>query len=68
MEKIKGLLKHIKGFACMSDFTSGLIFASGFFVGSQFTEVFGAIFAAVVWAVASFTIKKVLKRIKMIKE
>jgi hypothetical protein len=63
MEKIKGLLKHIKGFASKADCVSGLIFASGFFVGSQFTEVFGAIFMAVAWVVGSFIIKKVLNKI-----
>jgi hypothetical protein len=63
MERIKRLLNHIKGFASKTDCLNGLVFASGFFIGSRCTEVLGTAFAAVAWVFGSFIVKKILNKI-----
>jgi hypothetical protein len=68
MEKIKSILSKakslIKDFECKYDCINAIIFAGGFFVGSQFTEVFGAVFMLVFWMVGSLIGRKMYKNYK----
>jgi len=68
MEKLKSILNKAKSFInkieCKYDCLNGLIFGSGFFVGSQFTEIFGAVFMVVFWMVSSTIIKTMYKNYK----
>lgn len=64
MEKLKSILNKAKSFINKYDCANGLIFGSGFFVGSQFTEIFGAVFMVVFWMVGSTIIKNMYKNYK----
>jgi len=68
MEKLKNAyysaVSFIKTFTCKHRCANAAIFGSGFFVGSQFTELFGAIFMVAAWMVGSFIGSKIYKNYK----
>ena len=68
MKRIKVIIHKVKAFIknleCKYDCINALIFGGGFFVGSQFTEIFGAFFMIAFWMTATFIGKKIYKNYK----
>jgi hypothetical protein len=60
MEKLIKFKEFIKDFIIRRDCFNALIFSSGFFIGSKCTEIYGSIFMAAFWIIASFITRKIL--------